>query len=784
EFDWLEFFAGHANGTRAVRLRGFKGARFDLKYFEDNGGHSNYQVSRVGWYMGAYFANSLKRQFAYANSPAIRRLDRGQLQVTRARLQRTNHKIKTRRVYTNKAGKTCYQGTKQLKDTEKYPVLFGLAVAKILEELKADLYEFAKLGAAYEYIRGGKSLRIPQVSEEALAATPNRSEAEILQELKELQAELAVLEKKPIRLASTSTLSLDSQEVDQPVAPPPAVPATEATVPPPEQSASMPAQIEPSLRSKSEEEADQEEHEEEEASGEEMLKNAAKQRIRRMVKPKTKRSDLEVPKWVAEQWNKGTSQKEAMAALLQEVNWDKDEGWYSASEMKSDLKWSTSQRINAAVAHCERKPSIFIRRNLYDGVLEYWVTVRETGRHVESLKEAEKPVELPDDAFAGFDNMTKRLLPEAEGPGSADDKRHVKALDDGITKLELEHDKLNLHFAQAEISGFNQENAKKYMDKDGSADQPAPVASAIRAARAVLEEVPEAMGSSIRIMAGCGEKNSERDAHRVARRCRVTLPIMITEVMIHGWQVPLILLSAWLTFLLGRNLLHTLSGLPHPDLARSHATWKCFWSRYQKLYPNHDVFRRAAKGELDLSRTVGLVLHGDEGRTKKKSAILVLSCHSILGYGSHATDPQPEPYCKQYLNMTGHTLSTRWVLGCLPKTYYDGEDGDNFFQEYLNVFVEDMLRVYEKGIKAATGEVYHFVILNVIGDWPWFVKAFSLIRNFANCSKQETSRAPSKGICHVCKADMMNYPFEDFTSASPAWRATINEERYLSWVAF
>ena len=306
------------------------------------------------------------------------------------------------------------------------------------------------------------------------------------------------------------------------------------------------------------------------------------------------------------------------------------------------------------------------------------------------------------------------------------------------------------------------------------------MASAIRAARAVLEEVPEAMGSSIRIMAGCGEKNSERDAHRVARRCRVTLPIMITEVMIHGWQVPLILLSAWLTFLLGRNLLHTLSGLPHPDLARSHATWKCFWSRYQKLYPNHDVFRRAAKGELDLSRTVGLVLHGDEGRTKKKSAILVLSCHSILGYGSHATDPQPEPYCKQYLNMTGHTLSTRWVLGCLPKTYYDGEDGDNFFQEYLNVFVEDMLRVYEKGIKAATGEVYHFVILNVIGDWPWFVKAFSLIRNFANCSKQETSRAPSKGICHVCKADMMNYPFEDFTSASPAWRATINEERAYS----
>ena len=76
------------------------------------------EVSRVGWYMGAYYASSLKRQFAYANSPAIRRLDRGQLQVTRARLQRSNRTIKTRRSYTNKAGRLCYQGTKELKSTE------------------------------------------------------------------------------------------------------------------------------------------------------------------------------------------------------------------------------------------------------------------------------------------------------------------------------------------------------------------------------------------------------------------------------------------------------------------------------------------------------------------------------------------------------------------------------------------------------------------------------------------------------------------------------------------
>ncbi|CAE7229913.1 unnamed protein product [Symbiodinium sp. CCMP2592] len=809
--------------------------------------------------MGAYYASSLKRQFAYANSPAIRRLDRGQLQVTRARLQSSDRTIKTRRSYTNKSGKLCYQGTKELKATEKYPVLFGLAIAKIFEELKA------------------------------------------------LQAELAILDKKPIRMASISTLSLDSREVDEPPTPvpPPAIPA----VAPPPESGGVPADEPPAPADPTgypvglikKKKAKRPPTRRATCPTLEMLKNAAKQRIRRIVKPKAKRSDLMVPAWVAEQWNKGTSQKEAMAALLQEVNWDKtsflnelekvvkrtreieivkDQGWYSQSEMKTDLKW---QRITAAVAHCEKNPSLLIRRNVYDGVLEYWVTVRETGRHVENLKEEEiqrsrseaaNPVELPKDAFAGFDNMTKRVLPEPAGPDGSGDAKHVKALEDGITKLEKEHDKLNLHWAQAEIRkrwsvsvdepgiylestlpvrartaggvlrhaiktidslqtrlspmlfkiGMTHDAVRRWecpeygyvferdhwegvpgcrnirlggdnLSKDDALPavhmtyvvyrslkhkpcDAAPVTSAIRAARAVLEEVPEAVGSSIRIMAGCKENNSERDAHRVARRCRLTLPIMITEVMLHGWPVPLILLSAWLTFLLGRNLLHTLSGLTHPDLTRCHSTWKCFWARYQKIHPHHDIFRRAAAGEVDLSRTVGLILHGDEGRTKKKSAILVLSCHSILGYGSNvAADAHPEPFCKQYLNLTRHTLSTRWILGCLPKTYYECEDGDRFFQDYLDVFVQDFLQIYEKGIKAVTGEVYHFVILNVIGDWPWLTKAFGLLRNFQNCSKQESSKAAPKGICHCCKADMENYPFEDFVSASPAWRETINQER-------
>lgn len=58
-------------------------------------------------------------------------------------------------------------------------------------------------------------------------------------------------------------------------------------------------------------------------AAQELLMNAAKARIRRMVTPKSKRTDLSVPAWVATEWNKGTKEKEQMATTLQEVNFDK-----------------------------------------------------------------------------------------------------------------------------------------------------------------------------------------------------------------------------------------------------------------------------------------------------------------------------------------------------------------------------------------------------------------------------------------------------------------------------
>ena len=307
----------------------------------------------------------------------------------------------------------------------------------------------------------------------------------------------------------------------------------------------------------------------------------------------------------------------------------------------------------------------------------------------------------------------------------------------------------------------------------------APCVSAVRAARAVIEEVPAAASSSISLMAACSESQSERDTHRMTRNIGLTLPLKFIQAAVGKALVPVILLSEWLRFLMGNNLWFSLSGLSEPDEARSATQWQSFWDNYRKIHPGHPIFQRAAKGEIDLSRCAALLLHGDEGRTKKKHGILIVSVHSILGFGSHVSNrPGPEPYNKQKLNFVGPTWASRWILGALPKTFYDSDrHGDQHFQQYLSAFVPDIMSMYQEGfLNPFTGRQHYCVILQVMGDWPWLHKCFSLNRSFAHVAKQQTSRKPSTGICHACLADRPNLPWEDFQSRHPAWRNTVDTE--------
>ena len=63
--------------------------------------------------MAAYGAPTMKRQYCYANSPHIRRIDRGKLQ------KKPIKKVETAAVKKKSSGVVSYTGTKSLRGTEK-----------------------------------------------------------------------------------------------------------------------------------------------------------------------------------------------------------------------------------------------------------------------------------------------------------------------------------------------------------------------------------------------------------------------------------------------------------------------------------------------------------------------------------------------------------------------------------------------------------------------------------------------------------------------------------------
>lgn len=295
---------------------------------------------------------------------------------------------------------------------------------------------------------------------------------------------------------------------------------------------------------------------------------------------------------------------------------------------------------------------------------------------------------------------------------------------------------------------------------------------AIRTARAVTEEVREVAQSSVGNLARVRENNSERDVHKLADKFKLTLPIPLSLFKAGDKTIHYVKMSNWASFLLSFNLWHHLCGLGSPDMGKCGHIWTTFWEQFQQTNPGHEVFSRDGRDGFDLSRCCGLLLHGDEGRTLRKQAILILSCHSILGYGIRTSCSTRKKDIHK-LNYLKSTWATRFLLGILPKTMHSVDEestesdddvwGSDVYESLLNAVAQDLKHLWEQGmVSPLDGQKYFFCIINVIGDWPWLQKAGHLGRSFMNAAKHSsTSRSTPKGICHQCCADQPGCIFSE-----------------------
>lgn len=295
--------------------------------------------------------------------------------------------------------------------------------------------------------------------------------------------------------------------------------------------------------------------------------------------------------------------------------------------------------------------------------------------------------------------------------------------------------------------------------------------SQITTAQAVTSEMGDAAAhrSGIKRWADVQNKNSERDVNRIVKKQRTSLDVKISMLRIQEKDVAWINPKAWLQFIINHGLLYMLSGLIYETRNLVGTVWTEFWRRYEILNPDFSLF---SDDNFDPAYTIGLFLHGDEGRTLKRGGLMVTSIQSVLGHGFREKRlKRRRDESRLHVNFAGHTFLTRFVLSVYPKTMYQSDP--DFFHEAMDLMTVELKDLLDTGIRdRQTNAVYKFCIIGVKGDMPYLQKIGKLKRSWNTTVKRGSARVAPRGVCHLCLAGTNQYPCED-TSDSPCWKPTI-----------
>ncbi len=158
--------------------------------------------------------------------------------------------------------------------------------------------------------------------------------------------------------------------------------------------------------------------------------------------------------------------------------------------------------------------------------------------------------------------------------------------------------------------------------------------SQILTAQAVADDMgtARAVETGVQSWASCHPSNSERDCQIVMKRQKTKLNIPIESILCNGVQVPWISPESWLQFLVRKGLWPVLAGCELHDYDGARANWSEFWRKYEKVNPCFELFQEE---NVDYANTAAWFVHGDEGRTLKRGALMVTSLQSALGKGYH-----------------------------------------------------------------------------------------------------------------------------------------------------
>ena len=302
----------------------------------------------------------------------------------------------------------------------------------------------------------------------------------------------------------------------------------------------------------------------------------------------------------------------------------------------------------------------------------------------------------------------------------------------------------------------------------------------IRTARATEEELGLATPASVQKWARCHLTSSERDVQRVVKAQRLALPLPLTKIEVRRKKFPFIRSIDWLNFIVCEaGQWHRLAGLNGPNPEKCATVWSSFWRQYRQIEPDHQVFSMLTDDEL--SRTAACYFHLDEGRGYKRTAVMIMSFHSCLGFGFRNQVGKKRKRAGEQIsflvNYTGATLTNRFLLSVIPKMYYD--KSPLVINDVFDLIAQDFKACVETGVQGSGGQVYRLCILGVKADWPAQVRCGGLLRSYNRGPKKTETKTANAGVCHLCEAGLQGIPYEEIGLSQPRWSYTLGAS--LPW---
>lgn len=295
--------------------------------------------------------------------------------------------------------------------------------------------------------------------------------------------------------------------------------------------------------------------------------------------------------------------------------------------------------------------------------------------------------------------------------------------------------------------------------------------SQILTAQAVEEDIGKAAAAQCGISewGSASLHHSEAHVQRVTAKQGTKLDVPISSLIVGNVEVPWISPRHWVERLVRKGMWPRLAGAPTNDYNISGQIWARFWNDFEKVCPEFEVFSRP----FDRAKTAAFLIHGDEGRTLKRHAILVTSLQSGLGQGFD-NKRLPRRVNGQWtlkVNFIGHSFTHRFVTSTVPKTHY--ESNPELFHKVMEEVALSLKDLFDVGVfDPVTQETYRVVVIGVKGDAPYLAKCGNFYRSYNTTVKRGTEQSIPKGVCHRCLAGTPGYPCEEIATMSPRWSRT------------